>query len=189
MKYKVPLQGAELDAYLQNERAAQEREAAQQAAQVRSQRMLEADEDESDSESDQSDDEIAVENALENDDASSPTFAEPGVNSGRIKGKGRKQAEVNDWRIETDDGSTKQLLSFDIYLKGNVSKTTSFFKSASGQTQRFRMFPFVEKRRRVDEYGETIDIGTWLRKGKILDQEADDDETKESEAKKQKSDA
>lgn len=140
--------------------------------------MLEADEDESDSESDQSDDEMAVEDALESEDGTS--FAEPGVKSARAKRKGHNQTEVNDWKIETEDGPTKQLLSYDIYLKGNVSKTTSFFKSASGQTQRFRMFPFVEKRRRVDEYGEVLDVGTWLRKGKIFDQEAEDETAKDN---------
>jgi cleavage and polyadenylation specificity factor subunit 2 len=41
------------------------------------------------------------------------------------------------------------------------------------------MFPYVEKKRRVDEYGETVDVGMWLRKGKILEEDAERDATKE----------
>ena len=82
-----------------------------------------------------------------------------------------------DW-LDGDEGLTKQLLSFDIYLKGNVSKSTFFFKNA-GQTQRFRMFPYVEKKRRVDDYGETIDVGMWLRKGKALEEEAESEDVKD----------
>ncbi|KAJ6628813.1 beta-lactamase-like protein [Mycena sp. CBHHK59/15] len=70
-------------------------------------------------------------------------------------------------------------------LEGNVSKATSFFKNVGGQTQRFRMFPYVEKKRRVDEYGETIDVGMWLRKGKVFEEEAETDETKDFKRRKQ----
>jgi hypothetical protein len=41
------------------------------------------------------------------------------------------------------------------------------------------MFPYVEKKRRVDEYGETIDVGMWLRKGKVLEEEAESDDVKD----------
>ena len=58
MKQKIPLQGAELEEYLQNEKIAKEKEEAQKAAMARSQQILEADEDDdTDSESDGSDDE------------------------------------------------------------------------------------------------------------------------------------
>ncbi|KIY49386.1 hypothetical protein FISHEDRAFT_41247 [Fistulina hepatica ATCC 64428] len=148
---KVPLQGAELEAFREKERAAKEKEAAHQAALARSQRILEADEDESDSDESDSD-----------------------------SGSDTNDQMAADWEdIDADEGLTKQLLSFDIYLKGNVSRATSFFKSAGGQTQRFRMFPYVEKKRRVDEYGETIDVGMWLRKAKIFDADAETDEAKE----------
>ncbi|KAJ8507662.1 hypothetical protein ONZ45_g9987 [Pleurotus djamor] len=174
---KVPLQGAELDAYLQEQREAKEKAAAQQAVMARNRRMLEADEDESDSESDDSDaeDEDEVRQALEGDamDIGDDSTA-------RANGRRRQKTEKaeNDWNMDGDEGLTKQLLSYDIYLKGNVSKSTSFFKSVGGQSQRFRMFPFVEKKRRVDEYGETIDVAMWLRKGKILEEEAESEEAK-----------
>ncbi|KAK7470454.1 hypothetical protein VKT23_001879 [Stygiomarasmius scandens] len=168
LKTKEPLQGAELEEYLAKEREAREKEAAQQAALARNQRMLEADEDDSDSDTD-SDEEDEVRQVLggdEDDDRQSRR---------RNKGEGGE----NDWNMDTDEGLTKQLLSFDIYLKGNVSRATSFFKHVGGPTQRFRMFPYVEKKRRVDDYGETIDVGMWLRKSKILEEEAESDDIKD----------
>ncbi|KAJ2931622.1 hypothetical protein H1R20_g5346, partial [Candolleomyces eurysporus] len=169
---KVPLQGAELEAHLQKERAAKEKEAAQQAAMARNQRMLEADEGDSDSDSD-TDDEREIHEALggDMDSDDDDAYDRP---SKRSKRKGANDGDEADWG-ESDE-VTKQLLSFDIFLKGKVSKSTSFFKSVGGQTQRFRMFPYVDKRRRVDEYGETIDVGMWLRKGKALEEEAENEE-------------
>lgn len=182
MHSKVPLQGAELEAYLQQEKEKKEKEAAQQAALARNQRMLEADEDESDSDSDsdaeeEEEDEVrrALEGGMDVDDDDNRV-------SRRRKGDNVDSA---DWALDGDEGLTKQFLSFDIYLKGNVSKATSFFKAAGVQTQRFRMFPYVEKKRRVDEYGETIDVGMWLRKGKALEEEAESDEIKDYKRKLQ----
>ena len=92
-----------------------------------------------------------------------------------------------DWAgLDGDDEHPKQLVSFDIYLKGNVSKATSFFRNAGAAAQqRFRMFPYVEKKRRVDEYGETVDVGMWLRKGKVFEEEAESEEVKEARRKQQ----
>ncbi|KAJ3533914.1 hypothetical protein NMY22_g7139 [Coprinellus aureogranulatus] len=182
MYRKVPLQGAELEEYLQKERAAKEKEAAQQAAMARNQRMLEADEgdSESDSDSDSDEEEDEVNQALVGGD-----MAVDGEKSkrsgGKRKRKGDDEMDGGDWG-EGDEGLTKQLLSYDIYLKGKVSKSTSFFKSMGGQTQRFRMFPHIDKRRRVDEYGETIDVGMWLRKGKALEEEAEKEEQQQNPA-------
>jgi cleavage and polyadenylation specificity factor subunit 2 len=123
--------------------------------------MLEADEDDSDSDSDSDDDEGQQ---LDGDMD--------------VDGQ-RRHKSSDDWAgMDIDEGYTKQLLSFDIYVKGNVSKGTSFFKSTGTTTQRFRMFPYIEKKRRVDQYGETIDVGMWLRTGKVLEEEAETDETK-----------
>ncbi|KAL5488069.1 hypothetical protein ACEPAI_6177 [Sanghuangporus weigelae] len=188
MKSKVPLEGAELEEYLQKERAAKEKEAAEEAALARTQRMLEADEDDSDSDESE-DEEDAVEHALdmmdtsEDHDQSAPVFVEPGAGGGRRRG--RKETDMGDWGFETEDGSMKQMLSFDIYLKGNVSKQTSFFKTEGAQQQRFRMFPYVERRRRVDSYGEVIDVGMWLRKGKVFEEEAESEETKVAKRRKE----
>ncbi|THH11733.1 hypothetical protein EW145_g469 [Phellinidium pouzarii] len=148
MKSKIPLQGAELEEYVKKERAAREKEAAEEVAFARTQRMLEA--DEVDSDSDDSDDEEAVENTLEDDtidltgdgNITPPAFAEPGVGLGRRRN--RKDADI-----------------------------------AGAQQQKFRMFPYVERRRRVDTYGEILDVGMWLRKGKIFEEAAESEEMKE----------
>ncbi|KAJ6515698.1 beta-lactamase-like protein [Mycena sanguinolenta] len=182
MKSKVPLQGAELEEHLQKERAAKEKEAAHQAQLARSQRVLEADEDESDSDSDSDaddDEEAEVRLALEDNMDTEGGDAVVGK-----KRKADKALDGADWGLDGDEGLTKQLLSFDIYLKGNVSKATSFFKNVGGTTQRFRMFPYVEKKRRVDEYGETVDIAMWLRKSRVFEEEAETDETKDFKRRK-----
>jgi cleavage and polyadenylation specificity factor subunit 2 len=187
MKSKVPLQGAELEAYLKKERDFKDKEAAHQAAMARNQRMLEADEDETDSDLDSdSDEEDEVEQVLGDDSMDVSGGADQSVDEriGRRR-KVDKNGDGADWTMDGDEGLTKQLLSYDIYLKGNVSRATSFFKSAGGQTQRFRMFPYVEKKRRVDEYGETIDVGMWLRKGKVLEEDAESDEVKEMKRRQQ----
>ena len=191
MNSKVPLQGAELESYLARERATREKEAAQQAAIVRNQRMLEADEDESDEESDsdeEDEDEDEVERALNEDQMDTVDSDSPVAASARRR-KAEKIDDNTDWGLDMDDGLTKTLLSFDIYLKGNVSKATSFFKSTGGYTHRFRMFPYVEKKRKVDEYGETIDVGMWLRRGKVFEQEAESDENKEAKRKQAEDEA
>ncbi len=97
------------------------------------------------------------------------------------KGERRNKRDAADWDtgLDADDGLTKQMLSYDIYIKGNSSKATSFFKSTEGQVQRFRMFPYVEKKRRMDEYGEMVDVGMWLRRGKALEEDAETEEMKE----------
>jgi cleavage and polyadenylation specificity factor subunit 2 len=103
--------------------------------------MLEADKDESDKESDsEAEEEEEVRQALEDD-----MDADEDETKISRKQKGEKGTDTADWLIDVDEGLTEQLLSFDIYLKGNVSKATSFSKTVGGQTQRFRMFPYVEK--------------------------------------------
>ena len=47
---------------------------------------------------------------------------------------------------------------FDIYVK-DVSRSSGFFKHA----QTFKMFPVYESRTRVDDYGEIIDPGSYMR--------------------------
>lgn len=178
MRRKVPLAGLELELHQQREQAARDKALAHQASMARNQRMLEADEDSSDSDSDDSEEEDEVRNAL---GAESMDTTADGTTAKFEDTKASRKAEKGmdgaDW-MDGDEGLTKQFLSFDIYLKGNVSKATSFFKN-TGQSQRFRMFPYVDKKRRVDEYGETIDVGMWLRKGKALEEEAESEEAKD----------
>lgn len=159
---------------------------------ARTQMMLEADEDDSesedsDSESDDEDLQGGTEEGIDMEAAASPAVLEPG--GGGTRRRGGKQGasgtrERGDWAFDQEEALTRQLLSYDIYLKGNVSRTTSFFKTAAGQTQRFRMFPYVERKRRVDSYGETIDVGMWLRKGKALEEDAETEEVREAKRSK-----
>lgn len=171
--------------FIEKEKAAREKEAAEQAAIVRTQRLLEADEDESDSESDSDsgadEEEDEVRQALKE---SMDTDADSAQPTSRKRKKLEKENDDADWGYDADEGLTRQLLSFDIYLKGNVSKASSFFKTAGVQTQRFRMFPYIERKRRVDEYGETVDVGMWLRRGKALE-DAENDDIKAAKLQKQ----
>ncbi|KAI0048061.1 hypothetical protein FA95DRAFT_1558455 [Auriscalpium vulgare] len=181
MRSKVPLQGVELEIYEQKERLVREKQAAKQVAMARTQQLLEADEggEDSESDSDEEREEADVERALD-EELGSPE---------RSRRKRSPQLDKDmDWdkAIDADD-STTQLLSFDIYLKGNVSRATSFFKSAGRENQRFRMFPYIEKKRRVDEYGEVLDVAQWLRKGKIMEEAEEDDDAKEKKRQEEES--
>lgn len=94
----------------------------------------------------------------------------------------KNQMEGMDWTMgETEDAALKQM-SFDIYVKGHQTKTSNFFKTSDTGAPRYRLFPFVEKRRRFDDFGEVIDVSAWLRKGRALDQVAESEE-KESRLK------
>ncbi|KIO32800.1 hypothetical protein M407DRAFT_211516 [Tulasnella calospora MUT 4182] len=167
---KVPLTGQELEDYntREQERVAKEREAVQRAALARSQQLLEADEGDSGDDTDESEDEdeMAIDRAL--------------------RGGSEDDMDQDADPVAKRRDSARHL-SFDIYLKGNVSKAASFFKTTSGATQRFRMYPYVEKggmKRKVDEYGESLDVGMWLRRGRALDEDAESEEVKEAKRKK-----
>lgn len=145
---------------------------------ARTQMMLEADEDDSDSNASdsQADDELYDDLEESAEHQPSPLVIEPGGGDERRRHGKRGKTGISmdhaEWSFDQDEAITRHLLSYDIYIKGNVSRTTSFFKTAVGQTQRFRMFPFIERKRRVDEYGETVDVSMWLRKGKALENAA-----------------
>lgn len=72
-------------------------------------------------------------------------------------------------------GDQDRLGSFDIYTRGQprpeftlpVKKDDEeeYYPPLREQT-RLRMFPFVEKRRKVDAYGEVVDVSAWLSRGK-----------------------
>jgi hypothetical protein len=166
----VPLSGQELLDFNEARRVEREKEAAQKAALARTQQLLEADEVESD---DDDDDEIDA--GLDNDEDDDED------EEGAIGGDRRQ-------RIDGDGGGwadDSRQLSFDIYVKGQATRATSFFKSASGGAPRFRMFPFVEKRaRNVDAYGEAVDVGVWLRKGKEIEEVGEDEFVKEAKRRR-----
>lgn len=169
MNSKVPLVGIELEEHLEAERMAREKAAAQQAALDRSRRMLEADDLDSDSESD--DDSIA---AAENIITAEAAGGQRGVDG--------------------DAGQQHQQMSFDIFVKGQQTRAARQDAAGGGDQaagagaggRRFRMFPFLERRgRKVDEYGETLDIGQWVRKGKEIEEEGETQELRDAKRKQQ----
>ncbi|KZT38353.1 hypothetical protein SISSUDRAFT_1021621 [Sistotremastrum suecicum HHB10207 ss-3] len=190
MNAKIPLQGLELEEFQRKEKLAKDRKAAQQATLAREQRMLEADEEDSESDDDSDDQDsdgdtnndrgMSVDGATA---ANTGTFAEPGAGGAKISSRSIGAiGDSTEWAFEADD--TAKQISYDIYLKGNVSRTTSFFKTTSGTTPRFRMFPFVERKKRIDEFGEIVDVGMWLRKGKLLEEEAEEEDARETKKRK-----
>lgn len=148
----------ELEKYRENEKLAKEKATAEKAAEARKQQMREEEEAQpSDSDSDPSDD-------SESEDGGVMEM--------------KKQMEGMDWTAgEQEDVALKQM-SFDIYVKGHLTKAANFFKKDDASAPRLRLFPFVEKRRRFDDFGEVIDVSAWLRKGRVLDQNAESDEAK-----------
>ncbi|WRT67711.1 uncharacterized protein IL334_004683 [Kwoniella shivajii] len=159
MDFKVPLIGLELESHLESERLAKEREAAHQAAVDRSKRMLEADDlDESESEGSEDGEEadgIIVRRRDEN------------VNANAFAG----------------DGEDVKTMSFDIYVKGQQMRVN---RGVPGEMTRFRMFPFLERKgRKVDAYGEGLDIGQWVRKGREIEEEGETEEVREKKKQKE----
>lgn len=171
---KVALVGKELEQHLEAQRQVKEKEAATKAAAERSRRMLEADDLESDSDSDADSADMHLDGGAEDDEAPN------GLLEGGT-GTGDAFAENEDVRAT----------SFDIYVKGQQTRAVGFFRSGAntGAQQRFRMFPFVERKsRKVDIYGENLDVGAWLRKGKEIELEVESDEVKEAKRRKKEQD-
>lgn len=155
MKRKVYLEGEELEAHLEAERQEAEREAKHQAVLERSRRMMHADGD-SDSDSDDED-------GGDDDDGADASKA---VSNGAVVPRRRTggfTGGAGAWD-EFLDASTMVGRAggqpFDIYVKGDYG-----MRRVMDGLPRFRMFPVVERKRRVDAYGEAIDVEGWLRRG------------------------
>ncbi|KAL1923357.1 uncharacterized protein VTP21DRAFT_8337 [Calcarisporiella thermophila] len=65
----------------------------------------------------------------------------------------KEESDSDDSDADIDDAEMADMLAFrfDVYLK-DATKSGGFFK----QTQSYRMFPYVERRKKFDEYGEAI---------------------------------
>lgn len=74
------------------------------------------------------------------------------------------------WDEFLDDTRASQIGGFDIYVRQNTTanalKSMSMPLANQGQNTRYRMFPFFERRRRVDGYGEAVDIEGWKTRNK-----------------------
>lgn len=184
---KVALEGEELEAHQAAIALAKEQELAKKTAQERSKRMLEADDLESDSDdSDASDADMEL-GDLTGVDHDGNNGAGNELDSRRIPGIGNAFLEGEDARTT----------SFDIYVKGQQTRSTGFFRAGGNQAngggvgggERFRMFPFVERKgRKVDVYGEMLDLGQWLRKGREIEEETESEEVREAKRRKKEED-
>lgn len=161
MNSKVPLVGEELEAHIEAERLQKEREAASKAAADRSRRMLEADDLDSDSDSE----------------------SEGTPDDGIIIARRPDTANANAYAGENEG---TQQMSFDIFVKGQQMRMRG--TGGTGYTDvmtRFRMFPFVTRMgRKVDDYGEGLDVGQWVRKGREIEEEGETEEVREAKRRK-----
>ncbi|GAA5860663.1 hypothetical protein JCM3774_006244 [Rhodotorula dairenensis] len=161
MRRKVYLEGEELEAHLAAEAEAAELLAKQQAALERSRRMMQ---DTADADSD-SDSDSDGEGEGEAADAAQEAAAdeEQKIGPARRRRIGGFTGGAGAWDefldADTLAGSAGGQ-SFDIYVRGSYG-----VRSATGGLTRFRMFPVVERKRRVDAYGEAIDVEGWLKRG------------------------
>ncbi|CEH15349.1 mRNA cleavage and polyadenylation factor II complex, subunit CFT2 (CPSF subunit) [Ceraceosorus bombacis] len=106
-------------------------------------------------------------------------------------GLGLQDGRAGGYAKEADEGAEGGTsgLSYDIYLRGSSARATNFFGAnpvaaaagAGGRKGekygvgvRYRLFPVVERKRRVDAYGETIDISRWLERGREMEELAGD---------------
>jgi cleavage and polyadenylation specificity factor subunit 2 len=84
-------------------------------------------------------------------------------------------------RPEADTEDRLQM-SFDIYVKGQQMRTG---RGALGEMARFRMFPQITRgSKKIDEYGEGIDIGQWIRRGREIEEEGETEEVRENKRRK-----
>lgn len=79
------------------------------------------------------------------------------------------------------DNEDVRTMSFDIFVKGQQTRVG---RGVAGEMARFRMFPFLAKARRVDSYGEGLDIGQWVRKGREIEEEGETEEVREAKRRK-----
>ncbi|MBW0491565.1 hypothetical protein O181_031280 [Austropuccinia psidii MF-1] len=73
--------------------------------------------------------------------------------------------DLNECSDSDEFADDKWPTGFDIYVKASAEKYRG-----GGRLPRFKMFPFVERQRRVDSYGEVIDADAWLKVGGTADQ-------------------
>ena len=196
MDSKVPLKGAELQAYETKAKAEAEQKQKDKAALDRKRRLREAadskDDDDEESSGSDTDDE-AAEGAGEDDPMRDVTNGDrkrsrgaggdAEVGSGPTAGGAESSGYVpsggggylDEFAPEDSAGS------FDTYVRGQFVNRSEFTLPLEGKTTesgkelvfpslrelpRLRVFPFVEKRRKVDAYGELVDVQGWLSRGK-----------------------
>jgi cleavage and polyadenylation specificity factor subunit 2 len=108
---------------------------------------------------------------LEDSDSDSDDEGAGGILTARTEGANAFAGDNEDLRT----------MSFDIFVKGQQTRVG---RGVAGEMARFRMFPFLAKARRVDSYGEGLDIGQWVRKGREIEEEGETEEVREAKRRK-----
>lgn len=188
VREKVPLQGSELEQHLEEQRLKKEREAHQRAMLARSRQRLEADEAE-DADDDDDDDGLSSEDEDDDDDVDGlDADLTMNVTKKRRRQGGGAQDQAELVGGEGDLTLLGSSISHDSFLKGSAARVTNFFgaagtkDSSAGSTLdaelerearerhgvglKYRTFPVVEQRKKMDAYGEVIDVQKWLFRGR-----------------------
>lgn len=166
IKRKIYLAGEELELHFKAEADAAELLQKQQNALDRSRRMAQAEDDDSDS-SDEGDSDEEEVVPVDIDGQSVVVRRRTGGFTG---GAGAWDEFLDPSTTTAAPGGGAGRQSFDIYVKGAFSSKRSAINTiegpgAGGALQRYRMFPVIERKRRVDVYGEAIDVEGWLKRG------------------------
>lgn len=158
MKRKVYLAGAELEAHQEAERLAAEEEAKRQAMLDRTRRNMHADDGDTSDSDDDDDDEAANGPATPDELDVGSSALVPRRVGGFTGGAG-----AWDEFLDSPQGVSAKAQSFDMYVKGSYAQRGG--QAQGKELARYRMFPVVERKRRVDAYGEAIDVQGWLKRG------------------------
>ncbi|KAJ2076801.1 hypothetical protein H4R24_005495 [Coemansia sp. RSA 988] len=136
VKKRVPLEGAELDAWRAQERRRREQEAARDALLKRKRDML------------------------DDDDVSTASDSDAADAADRRLGIAAAAGDMDAAAFSQIDLETERLLSgqtYDLYVRGRGPVRGLYLVSKS-----YCMFPFQEKNRRSDDYGEIYDLETYM---------------------------
>lgn len=194
VRQRLPLQGQELEDYKEQERLRKEKDDQHKALLARSRQRLEADQEE-DSEEDDADDDKGEDDSDDDLEMGLPEHAtESGAETlvGK-KTKGSRKANRLPHDVpgvalggEGDMTLLGSSLSHDIYLRGDSAHASNFFSSLRGNADsnlereatrrhgvgiRYRTAPVIEKRKRIDGFGEVVDVARWLSRGRVVDPE------------------
>jgi cleavage and polyadenylation specificity factor subunit 2 len=194
VRQRLPLQGQELEAYNEEERLRKEKDDQHKALLARSRQRLEADQEE-ESDDDDADDDKGDEDSDDDLDVGLPddagkstadTLAGKKSRGGR-KANGLPHDEAGDaLGGEGDMTLLGSSLSHDIYLRGDSAHASNFFSALRGSADsnlereaarrhgvgvRYRAAPVIEKRKRIDAFGEVVDTARWLSRGRVIDNE------------------
>ena len=132
---------------------------------------MNAEADSSNSDSDTDDEPELIEQEVE------LTVGEGGMGRRRVGGFTGGAGAWDDFLTQesgtTGPTSTRKGQTFDIYVKASYTPQprsssdalTAYQPDVDRPLTRYRTFPVVERKRRVDAYGEAIDVEGWLRRG------------------------